>query len=119
MPSPWVRSTTGVLGNPKPAPRNALLVAAAVSLGFVVLQLVLVVGIIASWWGSRGPDAVQNTKQVPPQETAFDPKVGYYQSKGAPDGNAQSDLSFSVQDVNELLKNMTLHDGPYFKGDGR
>ena len=36
--------------------------------------------------------------------------VGYFQREGKVDGNARVDLSFPVQDINDLLKSMVLRD---------
>jgi hypothetical protein len=44
------------------------------------------------------------------QAALFSSGVGYFQREGEVDGNARVDLSFPVQDVNDLLKSMVLQD---------
>lgn len=44
------------------------------------------------------------------QIVLFSSGVGYFQREGAVDGNARVDLSFPVQDINDLLKSMVLQD---------
>src|SRR5580698_4830330 len=40
----------------------------------------------------------------------FSSGVGYFQREGEVQGNARIDLSFPVQDINDLLKSMVLQD---------
>jgi hypothetical protein len=40
----------------------------------------------------------------------FSSGVGYFQREGQIDGDARVDLSFPVQDINDLIKSMVLRD---------
>ena len=44
------------------------------------------------------------------QVVLFSSGVGYFQREGDIDGNARVDLSFPVQDINDLIKSMVLRD---------
>src|SRR6476619_8049213 len=44
------------------------------------------------------------------QVVLFSSGVGYFQREGAVEGNTRVDLSFPVQDVNDLLKSMVVRD---------
>src|SRR5262249_3630027 len=44
------------------------------------------------------------------QVVLFSSGVGYFQREGEVQGNARVDLSFPVQDINDLLKSMVLSD---------
>jgi hypothetical protein len=44
------------------------------------------------------------------QAVLFSSGVGYFQREGTVEGNARIDLSFPVQDVNDLLKSMVVRD---------
>jgi hypothetical protein len=44
------------------------------------------------------------------QAVLFSSGVGYFQREGDVEGNARIDLSFPVQDINDLLKSMVLQD---------
>jgi hypothetical protein len=49
--------------------------------------------------------------QLPITQTVlFSSGVGYYQREGQVEGNARIDLTFPVQDINDLLKSMVLQD---------
>ncbi len=49
--------------------------------------------------------------QLPIAQTVlFSSGVGYFQREGEVEGNARVDLSFPVQDINDLLKSMVLQD---------
>ena len=51
------------------------------------------------------------TTQLPiGQVVLFSSGVGYFQREGEVQGNARVDLSFPVQDINDLLKSMVLQD---------
>ena len=51
------------------------------------------------------------TTQLPiNQVVLFSSGVGYFQREGEVDGHARVDLSFPVQDINDLLKSMVLQD---------
>src|SRR5260370_35953912 len=42
------------------------------------------------------------------QIVLFSSGVGYFQREGAVEGNTRVDLSFAVQDINDLLKSMVV-----------
>ena len=44
------------------------------------------------------------------QVVLFSSGVGYFQREGDVDGNTRVDLSFPVQDINDLIKSMVLQD---------
>src|SRR5436305_14546565 len=44
------------------------------------------------------------------QVVLFSSGVGYFQREGQIDGDARVDLSFPVQDINDLIKSMVLRD---------
>src|SRR4029077_7526277 len=44
------------------------------------------------------------------QVVLFSSGVGYFQREGQVEGNARVDLSFPVQDINDLIKSMVLRD---------
>src|SRR5207253_9274657 len=44
------------------------------------------------------------------QIVLFSSGVGYFQREGAVEGNTRVDLSFPVQDINDLLKSMVVRD---------
>ena len=44
------------------------------------------------------------------QVVLFSSGVGYFQREGEVQGNARVDLTFPVQDINDLLKSMVLQD---------
>ena len=59
------------------------------------------------------PDESSSEKkaQLPiAQVVLFSSGVGYFQREGSVDGNTRVDLSFPVQDINDLLKSMVLRD---------
>jgi hypothetical protein len=68
--------------------------------------------------GDRGDQAAHaepaqsvGTQQLPiGQVVLFSSGVGYFQREGTVDGTARVDLSFPVQDINDLLKSMVLRD---------
>ena len=57
-------------------------------------------------------NSVPETKgQLPiAQVVLFSSGVGYFQREGTVDGNTRVDLSFQVQDINDLLKSMVVRD---------
>ncbi|MBL8798136.1 MAG: DUF4139 domain-containing protein [Planctomycetia bacterium] len=55
---------------------------------------------------SRAPAAQLPINQV----VLFSSGVGYFQRQGEVEGNSRIDLSFPVQDINDLLKSMVLQD---------
>src|SRR5213593_4333973 len=44
------------------------------------------------------------------QVVLFSSGVGYFQREGSIEGNARIDLTFPVEDINDLLKSMVLQD---------
>src|SRR5207302_1500719 len=55
--------------------------------------------------------AAENAPNLPlSQVVLFSSGVGYFQREGEVEGNARVDLSFPVQDINDLLKSMVLQD---------
>ena len=44
------------------------------------------------------------------QVVLFSSGVGYFQREGTVEGNTRVDLSFPVQDINDLLKSMVVRD---------
>jgi hypothetical protein len=57
----------------------------------------------------EGP-AYQVTQLPIGQVVLFSSGVGYFQREGRVEGNARVDLSFPVQDINDLLKSMVVRD---------
>jgi hypothetical protein len=78
--------------------------------------------LILSAWSSAEPGkgdqppavavaASRSTTQLPITGCAlFSSGVGYFQREGEIDGNTRVDLTFPVQDINDLLKSMVLQD---------
>jgi hypothetical protein len=63
--------------------------------------------------GKNGQDnnAAERAAPLPiGQIVLFSSGVGYFQREGTVDGNARVDLSFPVQDINDLLKSMVVRD---------
>lgn len=64
----------------------------------------------------QGPRGAQAQAEAPAAElpiaqvVLFSSGVGYFQREGEIQGNARVDLSFPVQDINDLLKSMVLED---------
>ncbi len=57
------------------------------------------------------PAATATSGQLPVAQTIlYSSGVGYFQREGTIDGNQRIDLSFPVEDVNDLLKSMVLQD---------
>ena len=57
------------------------------------------------------PAAKPAAPQLPiAQAILFSSGVGYFQREGQVEGNARIDLSFPVQNINDLLKSMVLQD---------
>src|SRR2546425_1731846 len=60
---------------------------------------------------AANPGAIKPAVQLPiAQVILFSSGVGYFQREGEIDGNARIDLTFPVQDINDLLKSMVLQD---------
>jgi hypothetical protein len=61
--------------------------------------------------GKSDPLAKAPAPQLPVAQTVlFSSGVGFFQREGEVDGNTRVDLSFPVQDINDLLKSMVLQD---------
>ena len=59
----------------------------------------------------RGQDAAGPAPALPiAQAILYSSGVGYFQREGTVEGNTRIDLTFPVQDVNDLLKSMVLQD---------
>src|SRR5262249_24843718 len=63
------------------------------------------------------PDPAGQPTDAPPaaclpvaQAILYSSGVGYFQREGTVEGNARIDLTFPVQDINDLLKSMVLQD---------
>src|SRR5262245_19977807 len=61
---------------------------------------------------NSGPGEVEKKVTTLPvtRVTLYSSGVGYFQREGKVQGNARVDLSFPVQDINDLLKSMVLRD---------
>jgi hypothetical protein len=60
---------------------------------------------------SSGPAASSPADPLPIGEVIlYSSGVGYFQRQGTVEGNARVDLTFPVQDINDLLKSMVLQD---------
>src|SRR5262245_53319378 len=60
---------------------------------------------------ANGNDVRKPGAQLPiTQVVLFSSGVGYFQREGQVEGAARVDLSFPVQDINDLLKSMVLQD---------
>src|ERR1700677_1131749 len=62
--------------------------------------------------GEQNPgDPADKKGQLPiAQVVLFSSGVGYFQREGVVEGNTRVDLSFPVQDINDLLKSMVVRD---------
>jgi hypothetical protein len=61
--------------------------------------------------GTAPPGALDPISQLPiGQVVLFSSGVGYYQREGSVEGDARVDLSFPVNDINDLIKSMVLRD---------
>ena len=88
------------------------------------IALVVVLMIVGLWQAvptaaqpAGGSSAVAGGSAVPPgpqlpiaQVILFSSGVGYFQREGEIDGDARIDISFPVEDINDLLKSMVLRD---------
>ena len=59
--------------------------------------------------GGNGKKALEGPLPIR-QVVLFNSGVGYFQREGEVDGNAQVELSFSANDINDLLKSLVLQD---------
>jgi hypothetical protein len=86
----------------------------------VVVPCALVaLGIAVLAWTSRASQNPELALALPPagdnplpirQVVLFNSGVGYFQREGEVEGDAKVDLSFSVSDINDLLKSLVLQD---------
>jgi hypothetical protein len=90
----------------------------------VVVPCALVaLGLAGLVWTSRASQNPELALALPPAEqplpikqvVLFNSGVGYFQREGEVDGDARIDLSFSADDINDLLKSLVLQD----QGGGR
>lgn len=86
-----------------------------------MLGLALPVGLTAAWagktwlgetpaYGQVGSPAAVTGKLPIKKVVLFSSGVGYFQRDGEVDGDAKIDLTFPVNDINDLLKSLTLND---------
>src|SRR5213596_3631810 len=71
--------------------------------------------VVPSWLRARPVLAVgepgARAAQLPiGQVVLFSSGVGYFQREGAVEGDARVDLSFPVEDINDLIKSLILQD---------
>src|SRR5262245_4577319 len=60
---------------------------------------------------AAGANGAAGQAQLPvSQVVLFSSGVGYFQREGEVEGNARIDMSFRVEDINDLLKSMVLQD---------
>jgi hypothetical protein len=89
------------------------LVAASLT-GGLALAAILGLGVSSrsAQSGDNGPGPAKAVAAPLPiaQVVLFSSGVGYFQREGEVQGNARIDLSFPVQDINDLLKSMVLQD---------
>jgi hypothetical protein len=82
--------------------------------GVLAIGAVLAVKSAPSTTEAARGDAAAKTVSSPQlpigQAVLFSSGVGYFQREGEIDGSARVDLSFPVQDINDLLKSMVLQD---------
>src|SRR3984957_16508576 len=91
----------------------------------IIGSTLVVLGGLAAFlaWPSRSPAdppkpvvkpvaaPAEDSVQLPiGQVVLFSSGVGYFQREGQVEGNARVDLSFPVQDINDLIKSMVLRD---------
>src|SRR5687768_18557995 len=78
--------------------------------------LAVVVMVIPSTAAKRAEGEKESSKsataaQLPiAQVVLFSSGVGYFQREGSVEGTQRVDLSFPAQDINDLIKSMTLRD---------
>ncbi len=90
------------------------------SIGVAVMALVAVLAVpvaerLFPLWSTAVNAAEHNHSADPAQLplgqiVLFSSGVGYFQREGTVEGNARVDLSFPVQDINDLLKSMVVRD---------
>src|SRR5687767_15942870 len=81
-----------------------------------VAALACVLALTRNSSAGRAEEAKESSKsasaaQLPiAQVVLFSSGVGYFQREGAVEGTQRIDLSFAAQDINDLIKSMTLRD---------
>src|SRR5215831_3722503 len=93
--------------------RRAVLVSAAVGVAALTTFFLLRPGDAPAKPDKLGQDDSPSLKtaQLPiGQVVLFSSGVGYFQREGTIDGTQRIDLTFPVQDINDLIKSMTLRD---------
>ncbi len=94
--------------------RRGYLTAGGIALSAALLSLILIVS--SSSAEKRAADAKDSSKsptaaQLPiGQVVLFSSGVGYFQREGSVEGTQRIDLTFATQDINDLIKSMTLRD---------
>ncbi len=84
---------------------------AAPLLGVLALTAFLALKASPSPAGPNQPDPAKPATTLPiAQAILYSSGVGYFQREGAVEGNARVDLTFPIQDINDLLKSMVLQD---------
>src|SRR5581483_10234913 len=89
----------------------------------VAVAAAVVIGVAVLIWVPQSPAQVNKSspdgKDVPAEKSGqlpiaqvvlFSSGVGYFQREGTVEGNTRVDLSFQVQDINDLLKSMVVRD---------
>ncbi|MFL5242360.1 MAG: DUF4139 domain-containing protein [Gemmataceae bacterium] len=93
--------------------RTYLMVPCAIVLGLAAIIALLKPASSTAEAGKEDPPLVKapSGPQLPITGCAlFSSGVGYFQREGEVEGNARVDLTFPVQDINDLLKSMVLQD---------
>jgi len=92
--------------------RRTLLVVPLIGVAAVVAALAVRPAILPAEGGKNETTAKAiSSPQLPvAQAVLFSSGVGFFQREGEIDGNQRIDLSFPVQDINDLLKSMVLQD---------
>ena len=95
--------------------RTYWLAPCAVALGLAAILALLKPSFSPAEAGKDDPPLVKapapSSPQLPITGCAlFSSGVGYFQREGEVEGNARVDLTFPVQDINDLLKSMVLQD---------
>ncbi len=94
--------------------RRCYLTAGGVAFSAALLSLILIVS--SSSAEKRAADAKETSKSPTAaqlligQVVLFSSGVGYFQREGNVEGTQRIDLTFATQDINDLIKSMTLRD---------
>src|SRR5438067_4795428 len=91
--------------------RKACMVGGAVSMVAVAALLIGMSPSAAHYQELKETSKSPTADQLPiAQVVLFSSGVGYFQREGVIDGSQRIDLSFATQDINDLIKSMTLRD---------